>query len=102
MDRKDFLDSMIELRNGRKNITQTASPENGQKDSPKFSKFFKFGCDVTAVQRSFPFVYAVLFRHLLDKLENVPTARNFRHVHCNIIASTCSIHECQNLMLCYK
>lgn len=43
MDRKDFLDSMIELRNKGKNITQTASPENSQKDSPKFSTFLSLG-----------------------------------------------------------
>lgn len=56
LERKDFLDNMIELRNRDKNITQTASFENVQKNSPTFSKFFKFGCDVTAVQWAFPFM----------------------------------------------
>jgi hypothetical protein len=44
----------------------------------------------------------VLFRHLLDKLENVSTARHFCHVRCIINVSRSSIRECQILMLCYK
>jgi hypothetical protein len=72
MNRKDFLDCMIELRNKGKNITQGASPANGQKDSPKFSKFFESDCDVTAVQPSLRVLYATLFRHVLDKLEKYP------------------------------
>jgi hypothetical protein len=40
MNRKDFLDCMMELRNRGKNNTGTASPENGQKGSQEFSKCF--------------------------------------------------------------
>jgi hypothetical protein len=77
MDRKDFLDSMIELRNKGKNIAQTASPENGRKDSQRFSKFCEFGCDVTAAQRLFPFLYAVLFRNLLDSTTFLPCSLQY-------------------------
>jgi hypothetical protein len=69
---------MMELRNKGKNITGTASPENGQKGSPQFSKFFMPDSDVTAVKRLFRFLHAVLFRHLLE-LHAVFSAICFTH-----------------------
>jgi hypothetical protein len=98
MNRKDFLDCMMELRNKGKNTTGTVSPENGQKGSPEFSKLFMPDSDVTAVQRSFRFLRAVPFRHLLDTLEDAPTARHFRHVSCIIGICRFSFRESQILV----
>jgi hypothetical protein len=72
MNRKDFLDCMMELRNKGKTMTENATTEIGQKVTPEFSKFSESDRDVTSVRRWFRFPREMLFRHFVVMMQTHP------------------------------